>query len=797
MKKLFSILLLLGIITQIQAQEYTISGFVEDKANGEKLLGSNIYNTRTYEGAVSNTYGFYSLKQAAGEVSIKYSFVGFQDVIISFSLIKDTLINIELSQSVELREVEIISNSIQSRLESTQMSTTELQMKTLKNIPVFFGEVDIMKTLQLMPGVQSGSEGTSGLYVRGGGPDQNLILLDGVPVYNANHLFGFFSVFNADAINSVTLVKGGFPARYGGRLSSVLDIRMKEGNSKEFHGEGSIGLIASKITLEGPIIKDKASFIVSARRTYIDVLAKPFVYLRNKRRGNSNSFTGGYYFYDLNAKINYKFSNRSRLYLSAYHGNDKAYAQNKYVDNNIESASKFKLRWGNITTALRWNYIFSKNLFANTRFSYSRYNFLVNNKEEKKIDNVSESFEFSYFSGIDDMAASIDFDYIPLPNHYIRFGISNIYHQFNPGVNAYKIDESETAIDTTHGHSRIYANEIDLYIEDDFSIGNRVKINIGLHASGFYVKNKLYTSLQPRGAIRVIATEKLSLKASYSKMEQNIHLLSNTTVGMPTDLWVPVTDKVKPMKSQQIALGAVYNLNNEYEISFESYYKWMHDLITYKPGSSYLSVNNSWQDMITIGQGWTYGGEFLIKKEMGKFTGWIGYTLSWSWRKFDEVSPNKYPYRYDRRHDISVVGIYKLNEKVDFGAAWVYGSGNAVTLPYDKYLAMADYSSILQNPGEQNYSENLPYVNNIETRNNYRAPAYHRLDLSVNFHKETKWGERTWSVGIYNAYFRQIVFFLYIEDDYENFDQDGESKKVLKQVSLFPGMPYVSYNFKF
>ena len=796
-KHLFILLMFLGSITYIQAQKYTISGFVDDKSNGEKLFGANIYNTKTLEGAVSNNYGFYSLKQMAGKVTIKYSFVGFQPILLTFNLTKDTLINIELSQSIELQEVEVVSNSIQSRLESTQMSTTELPMKTLKKLPVFFGEVDIMKTIQLLPGVQSGSEGTSGLYVRGGGPDQNLILLDGVPVYNANHLFGFFSVFNADAINSVTLVKGGFPARYGGRLSSVLDIRMKEGNSKEFHGEGSIGLIASKLTLEGPIIKDKSSFIVSARRTYIDVLAKPFILLSNKRAGNENKFSGGYYFYDLNAKVNYKFSDKSRLYLSAYHGNDKAYAKNSSEYSDVKSEEQFKLRWGNITTSLRWNYIFSKNLFANTRVSYSRYNFLVGEKSETIYSDAKESFEFSYFSGIDDMAASIDFDYIPLPNHYIRFGMSNTYHQFNPGVNAYKISESETAIDTTFGNTKIYGNEIDLYVEDDFSIGEHVKMNIGMHLSGFVVKNTFYKSFQPRGAIRVIASENLSIKASYAKMEQYIHLLSNTTVGMPTDLWVPVTENIKPMKSQQLAAGAIYNLNNIFEISLEGYYKWMDDLITYKPGSSYLSTNNTWQEMVTVGKGWSYGGELLIRKDVGDFTGWIGYTLSWTWRQFDEVSPNKYPYRYDRRHDISVVGTYKLNDKVDFGAAWVFGTGNAVTLPYDKYIAMADYSSILQNTGEQFYSENLPYVNNIESRNNYRAPAYHRLDLSVNFHKDTKWGERTWSVGIYNAYFRQNAFFLYIDYDYDNYDPSVEPKKVLKQVSLFPGMPYVSYNFKF
>jgi len=777
----------------LYSQNFTISGVVQDKSSGEKLFGANIYNTETYSGTVSNIYGFYSLKQTAGNITIKYSFVGYQPLEINIDLVKDTVVNMELSQLVELQEVEITSNSIQSRLESTQMSTTKLPMKTIKKLPVFFGEVDIMKTIQLLPGVQSGTEGTSGIYVRGGGPDQNLILLDGVPVYNANHLFGFFSVFNADAINSVTLVKGGFPARYGGRLSSVLDIRMKEGNLKEFHGEGSIGLIASKVTLEGPIIKDKSSFIVSARRTYLDILAKPFIYLRNKSLNDGSNFTGGYYFYDLNGKVNYKISDKSQLYLSAYHGNDKAYSKYNFENQDVKSESKYKLRWGNITTALRWNYIFTKNLFSNTRVSYSRYQFLVGEKEDNRFDGVDQSFEFSYFSGIDDLTASIDFDYIPLPKHYIRFGISNIYHRFNPGVNAYKVKETETAIDTTFGNSKIYANEMDAYIEDDFSIGKYIKLNVGLHASGFYVKNKFYPSIQPRGAIRVIATDNLSIKASYAQMEQYIHLLSNTTVGMPTDLWVPVTDKIEPMKSKQLAAGAVYNLNDMFEFSLEGYYKWMNDLITYKPGSSYLSTDNTWQDMITVGKGWSYGGELLVRKDAGKLTGWIGYTLSWTWRQFDEVSPNKYPYRYDRRHDISVVATYKMNDKIDFGAAWVYGTGNAVTLPYDKYLSLENNLGYLGN----GYGGDLSYINNIESRNNYRAPAYHRLDISANFHKKTKWGERTWSVGLYNAYFRQNAFFLYIDYDFNQYSPTEQPPKVLKQVSLFPGIPYVSYNFKF
>jgi hypothetical protein len=800
-RALLTLQIILAFGISLSAQKYTVSGFVSDASNGEKLLGTNVYNSKTYEGTVTNAYGFYSLTQPAGEVEIKYSFVGYQPVTVKMNLQKDTVINIELQPTIELEEVEIKSNSIAKRLESSQMSVTELSMNTVKKLPVFFGETDIIKTIQLLPGVQSGTEGTSGLYVRGGGPDENLILLDGVPVYNVNHLFGFFSVFNADALNTVTLVKGGFPARYGGRLSSVLDIRMKEGNLKEFHGEGSVGLIASKLTLEGPIVKDKSSFIVSARRTYIDILAYPFMVIYNKANNDGESFYGGYYFYDLNGKVNYKFSEKSRLYLSAYLGNDKAFAKSKYQNTNYLDNEYFKLRWGNITTSLRWNYVFNKKLFANVRGSYTRYKFLIGSEYESKSPKYYEYLNFDYFSGIDDVAGAVDFDYVPVPNHYIRFGFSNIYHTFKPGINAYKYNENEQAqdnisIDTTFGNSNIYANEMDAYLEDDFSLGSRLKLNLGIHASGFYVKNKFYHSFQPRASMRFITNENLSLKVSYAAMSQYIHLLSNTSIGMPTDLWVPVTDTIKPMKSQQVAGGAVYNLNNMFEISLEGYYKWMDNLITYKPGASYLQVDKSWQQMVTTGKGWSYGAELLVRKDAGKLTGWIGYTLSWSWRQFDEVSPVKYPYHYDRRHDISIVATYKVNDKFDFGATWVFGTGYPVTLPYDKYIALDNYKGYLGNTTNNGFP-NLPYIDNIKERNNYRTPSYHRLDLGFNFHKKTKWGERTWSVGIYNAYFRQNPFFLYIDYNYEHYNGEGEPKKVLKQVSLFPGIPYVSYNFKF
>ena len=778
-------------------QNFTISGYIEDGATGEKLLGANVYNTETYQGATTNNYGFYSFTQGYGEMLIRYSYVGYQTKKISFNLLNDTIINISLQPSIELEEVVVESTRIENSLQSSQMSVTELPMHVIKSLPVFMGEIDIIKTIQLLPGVQSGSEGTSGLYVRGGGPDQNLILLDGVPVYNANHLFGFFSVFNADAVNTVKLVKGGFPARYGGRLSSVLDIRMKEGNSKEFHGEGSIGLIATKLTLEGPIIKDKTSFIVSGRRTYIDILAQPFIRLVNNQYGYKTS--GGYYFYDLNAKINHKFSDKSRLYLSSYMGSDKAYAKDEYTEDNYYDKNKFGLKWGNITTSLRWNYMFSNKLFANARASYSRYKFIVSEQYKYETTDYKEEYAFEYFSGIDDVAGSIDFDYVPNTTHYIRFGASNIYHTFNPGVNAFSEKSSGSYandVDTVFGNTKIFANEIDVYVEDDITLGARLKTNIGIHLSGFAVGKKFYTSFQPRISARYLVSEKMSVKASYAKMTQYIHLLSNTSIGLPTDLWVPVTETIEPMQSDQVAIGSVYNINESLEIQVEGFYKWMHNLITYKPGASYFSVSDSWQDLITTGKGWSYGAEFLVRKNMGKVTGWVGYTLSWSERQFLKVSDQKYPYRYDRRHDVSVVVSWKKNERFDIGAAWVFGTGNAVTLAFDKYLSLDNYNNYLGN--DISYYHELPYIENVENRNNYRMPAYHRLDIGMNFHKKTKWGERTWSVGIYNAYFRQNAFFIYVDyDPYSRTSMHDAPKKVIKQVSLFPGIPYITYSFRF
>ena len=784
--------LFLAVTTSICSAQnkFTISGYLSDKTSGEKLIGASIFNPKSLKGTSTNVYGFYSLTLPSDTFTLVYSFVGYTPIKVKIDLKMDQRLDFELSPSIELNTFEVSATKGERIEQRTQMSSVELSMKQVGVLPALLGERDILKILQLMPGIQSGGEGSSGLYVRGGGPDQNLILLDGVPVYNASHLFGFFSVFNSDAIKNVELTKGGFPARYSGRLSSVLDIRMKEGNLKEWHGSASIGLIASKLTVEGPLWKDRTSIIVSGRRTYIDVLAAPFIKMANQNNSGP-TFRGGYYFYDLNAKINHKINDKNRIFLSTYLGKDLAYAdfgdEYIYEQTKEESYNEARLGWGNKTTALRWNWLISNKLFANTTLTYSKYNFNISELFESTIENVdsttTNSSKFGYDSGIDDFAGKIDIDYIPNPNHYIKFGISDIYHTFTPGINAFQLtDENAPTIDTTFGANQVFAHEFAAYIENDMRIGARLKMNVGINYSGLIGQRKNYFNLQPRIAGRFLLSDDLSIKASYTQMAQYIHLLTNASIGLPTDLWVPSTDSVSPENSEQFALGIAKTFKKKYEVSIEAYYKTMQNLIEYKEGASFFSVDKNWDQQIEIGNGNAYGFEFFIQKKEGKTTGWIGYTLSWTNRTFDNLNFGEpYPYRYDRRHDLSIVLTHKVSDNFDFGATWVYGTGNAVTLSTVSYIA-TPYS----NYGNPEYLPKVSYFNN---RNDFRMPSYHRLDFGANFHKEKKYGKRTFSVGAYNAYSRRNPFFIY-------FEQTSQETK-LKQISLFPIIPFVAYNYKF
>ena len=787
LKRLTLLFLFLGSIITLNAQKYTISGYVEDAGTGEKIFMANVYNSLKMQGTASNSYGFYSLSLPSGEIKLVCSYVGYKPFNLTFKLHKDTAIIIHLIQSMQLQEVVVKSGASENKLRSSQMGVNEISLKTVKSLPAFLGEVDPIKILQLLPGVQTGTEGSTGLYVRGGGPDQNLILLDGVPVYNASHLFGFFSVFNADALNTITLIKGGFPARYGGRLSSVLDIRMKEGNMKKIVGEGSIGLVASRFTLEGPIIKDKASFIISARRTLLDVWAAPLAHAIDPKDP-----IPGYYFYDLNAKLNYKFSEKDRLYLSMYSGDDLGtYNKDNASKTNATSSDNFRLSWGNLTTALRWNHLYGSKLFSNTTLTISRYNFDTHIRYYDENKGVTSDYESTYSSGINDAAARIDFDYVPAPGHYIRFGISNIMHNFNPGVMAYNLNATGGVNNNnklTYGGNSVSAQEQGLYVEDDYQVTKKLKMNLGLHLSGFAVQDQWYKSLQPRLTLNYIVNDRFSLKAAYSDMTQYLHLLSNSNIGLPTDLWLPSTNRVKPMDSKQYAVGFVYAINSMFDLTVENFYKDMKNMIEYKEGAVYWGQYDDWQDKIESGDGWSYGSEFLLEKKTGKTTGWIGYTLSWNNRKFANINSGQtFPARYDERHDISIVINHQFNKKVDLGLTWVYSSGPAFTLNAEEMMFYSPDKTtgaiIIQSAG---------------TRNGFRMPAYNRLDLGFNFHRNKRWGERVWRVGVYNLYSRRNPFFIYTKNQ-TSVDASGNTIQTIsfQQVSLFPIVPSVTYSFSF
>lgn len=798
--------LILAIITLMpfalfSQEKYTISGYVEDAASGEKLLGVNIYDANSDLGTISNTYGFFSLTLPKDSVLLSISYVGYNTTYYKSYLGEDVSINFQMGSDIELEEVVVVGEKLESIEQETRMSTVSVPIEQIKSIPALLGETDVLKVLQLLPGVQSGGEGQSGLYVRGGSPDQNLILLDGVPVYNASHLFGFFSVFNADAIKDVTLTKGGFPARYGGRLSSVIEINMKEGDKDDWHATGSIGLIASKLTVEGPIKKEKTSLILSARRTYIDVLARPFI--QRGFRNNGGSGNAGYFFDDINAKVNHKFSEKDRIYASVYTGRDRFYFDETFrFEQDETSNNSFGLEWGNLTGALRWNHLWTNKLFSNTTLTFSKYNFKTIAGQKTEAVDYSSEFNLDYLSGIRDIGGKIDFDWVPNPNHYIRFGTSIVGHQFDPGnfdLFGLEIDSGEetSRIDTLFGQPLVNATEFAAYIEDDMKIGDRLKANIGVHFSTFSLKDKTFASLQPRIGLRYLMDNGLALKASYSQMRQYVQLLTNEGIGLPTDLWLPSTKNVLPQDSWQVALGAAKTIREKYEFSLEGYYKEMTNLTAYKEGASFFQLDN-WEERITQGSGKSYGGEVLLQKKKGRLTGWLGYTLSWSFRQFDQLnSGREFPFKYDRRHDLSLVASYKINDRITVAGTWVYGTGNAVTLANSIYdggypgiqLAPIDGTGTPQViNGELFYPDQLEFYRD---RNNYRMRSYHRLDVGITFTKEKRKYTRSWSFGAYNAYNRKNPFFLFVDFD---FDTD---RNVLKQSSLFPIIPYFSWKFEF
>lgn len=757
-----------------QSALYTLSGFVYEKGSRETLPGVNIYFPLQKTGTVSNNYGFYSITLPENEYKVVFSFVGYTHEQVQIHLNRHITLDIFLNPSIELDEVVIMGDLVPSVTETPQMGVIEIPVRQIKHLPAFLGEKDVLKVIQLMPGVQKGTEGTSGFYVRGGGADQNLIILDDATVYNASHLFGFFSLFNGDAIKSIQLTKGGFPARYGGRLSSVLEMNMKDGNKEQFGGEAGIGLISSRLVLEGPIVKEKSSFIVSGRRTYLDLLVMP--YMPKDERG-------GYFFYDLNAKMNYSLDEKNRFFVSAYTGRDKFYY--RYKDNySSEEAGIF---WENATATMRWNHLFNNRLFANTSLIYSNYRLKIYIEEKYQ----EEKYELSYTSGIRDVALKYDLLFSPHPGHTLRGGLLTTFHRFTPSALVLKddyIQEYKTEI------TAINVLESGLYVEDDLRIGERVRANAGVRLSHFMDGKKHYLKPEPRLSVSYLLPDNQAVKASYAEMNQYVHLLSNTGLGLPTDLWVPSTGNVPPQTSRQVSLGAARELKAQnLEFSLEGYYKKSDNVLTYREGASFLLIDDpaegkrvEWEQNVTSGQAWAYGMEILVQRKTGKLTGWVGYTLSWVQWQFEEINFGKkfYP-RYDRRHDISVVAVYELSGNVVFSGIWVYGTGNAITLPIGEYIPEPHDPQ-----GFSQYYYGYGYVNDYGEKNSFRMAPYHRLDFSAQFIKKKEKSRRTWEVSVYNLYNRKNPFFYFI-------GYDDADNRVLKQISLFPLIPSVTYSVQF
>ena len=751
----------------------TLSGFVRDAKNGESLMGAVIYPKENPAiGIATNSYGYFSLTLPVGKYSLIVHFLGYKTLIVPIDLKDNIQMAFDLEEeSIALKEITITGEKNNNNVVQSEL-ISKINVREIQTIPVILGEKDILKTIQLLPGVTPAGEGNAGFFVRGGGIDQNLILLDEAPVYNPSHLLGFFSTFNSDAIKDITLYKGGFPAEYGGRLSSVVDIKMNEGNNKKFHLSGGIGIIASRLSIEGPLFKNKGSFMIAARRTYADV----FLRLLPRHGADSTASKSTLYFYDLNMKANYQISDKDRLYFSCYLGRD-----------NFNLGGTVGLNWGNVTATTRWNHIISDKIFSNTVLIFNRYSYKFN----VAVGNLT----MRVLSEIKDWNLKEDLHFYINSKNTMKFGFNSIYHTFVPS----KVDSS--AFLRVRSMDNRYALENAIYISNEQTITSHLKATYGLRYSIFssigpgtvytydqvadiidsstYRKGKIFNSyggFEPRVLVNYIINDSSSIKISYARTRQYIHLLSNTTSTTPFDLWVPSNINILPEIADQYTLGYFRNFsNNMYETSVELYYKTLSNQIDYRNGAN-LILNNKLESQLVFGKGWGYGAEFLIRKKYGKLTGWISYTLSKTKRQFPDINGGSvFLAKQDRPHNLAIVGMYELNSKITFSATWIYISGNVVTFPSGRYLIDGNI---------------VPYYTE---RNGYRMPDYHRLDIGMTLqHKKTEKFESDWTFSVYNVYGRANAYAI-------NFQQDPNDPTRMQAVrlSLFRFVPAISYNFKF
>lgn len=766
------LLLLCSSLVSFAQRKVTIGGVIKSKSDGETVIGASV-KADTIAGTISNDYGFYSLTVPAGKYTIEVTSLGMQPQYFDVVLTGDTTVNLSLDDEThDLKEVTITESAGGRSLSSAQTSVERLTTKEIANIPVLFGEKDVLKAIQLLPGIKSAGDGNSGMFVRGGAADQNLILLDEAPVYNASHLLGFFSTFNSDAVKDITVYKGGMPAQYGGRLSSVLDIRMNDGNNQDFDVSGGVGLISAKLNVEGPIQKDKSSFLITGRRTYADMFLK----LSDQYKDNS------LYFYDVNAKVNYILGEKDRLYVSGYFGKDKLSA-------SFGEGQGFGLDWGNATATLRWNHIFNNKLFSNTSFIFSNYNY--------KISIKMGAYDFNIFSQIQDFNLKEELQWYLNNKNTIKIGFNSIYHTIRPG----EVTSGDESTLTSTQLQKRYSWENAVYATNNWKALDNVNVSYGLRLSAFSILGKgdfynvapngevldtmhygngdvvkTYLNLEPRIAASWQFNNSSSIKASYVRNTQNLHLISNSTSSSPTDKWLASTNIIKPEISDQVSVGYYKDFTKNYELTVEAYYKTMQNQIDYRDGANIYSSNNAIESELLFGKGRSYGLEVLMKKKVGRLSGWVSYTLSKTEKQINGINNNEwYNARQDRTHDIAIVASYQLSKKWNLSANWVYYTGDAITFPAGKY----------QIDGETVYY--------YTQRNAYRMPAYHRLDLGVTCKlKETKKWSHELSFSLYNAYGRENAYTIIFRDN-----KDDPSKTEAVKIALFKFIPSISYNFKF
>tara|TARA_B100000768_G_C11276263_1_gene376124 strand:+ start:99 stop:2513 length:2415 start_codon:yes stop_codon:yes gene_type:complete len=788
----FSLSVFSSVLSAQNDANWTVSGRVIDAKTGETIIGANIIPVGEPRGVSTNGYGQFSITLAEKPYVFNVSFIGYKTFTFELDLNRDEKVAIELqSEVVLLNQTALVVSERSNRTESTDLGRESVDIDQIKTLPALLGEVDILKIIQFLPGVSSAGEGNAGFYVRGGGPDQNLILLDDAIVYNASHLFGFFSVFNADAIKNVDLIKGSMPAEYGGRVSSVLNIGLKEGNSREWKTTGGLGLISSRLTVEGPIAKDKSSIILSGRRTYIDVLTKPAL--------KGGAFEGtGYYFYDLNAKANVHLSPKDQLFLSGYFGQDV------FSFASADAGFSTDIPWGNSMASLRWNRILNDRMFLNTGITYSSYSFSFMAGQEE--------FEFGFTSGIKDIAGRTEWSWYPNPRHVVKAGVDYVHHDFIP--TDFSARSGDTEFDTGTSE-QTFSHEGALYVQDDFDINERVRLHAGLRWSGFWhvgpftrygIPNPLnpnetpapivydkgdlvrfYKGWEPRLALRIKSGSRASIKAGYSENYQYVHLTSLGSTSLPGDIWLPSTDRVKPQWGRQFSLGYFRDLGEErnWECSLETYWKDLENLVAYGENSRPEdNIGNNVDNNLVFGEGWSYGVEAFLKKRTGTLTGWLGYTWSKTERQFDDLNQGLvFPSKFDRRHDMSLVLDWKLNDQWRFGGAFVYATGNSITLPAQRFIFEGRITDI------------------YGARNGYRMAAYHRADISATLTPKKDRSKRenpivsSWTFGFYNVYNRMNPYFIYFSNEGDL--QNGSLDLQANQVSLFPIIPSVTWNFSF